>query len=96
MWNLVWIVVLVIVGIYVLLKILNVISYVFYKKRVLKSRRWDLNICCGATDGGGVNADIVKHKQLANFVLVDDIYNLPFKDDQFDNVLCRYLVDRFT
>lgn len=62
------------------------------KKRVVNRQRWDLNICCGKTDGGGINADIVQHCELPNFVLVD-IYNLPFEDKQFDTVLCSHTME---
>jgi len=54
---------------------------------------WDLNICCGTADGGGVNADIYQHSQLPNFVLLDDVYSLPFRDDQFDGVLCSHTLE---
>lgn len=63
------------------------------KNRTLKSRKWDLNISCGKTDGGGINADIVKHKDLPNFVLIKDIYNLPFKDKQFNYILCSHTIE---
>ena len=53
----------------------------------------DLNICCGRTDGGGINADIVKHKNLPNFVLIKDIYYLPFRDKQFNHVLCSHTIE---
>lgn len=69
------------------------VSYTILKNRTLKSRKWDLNICCGKTDGGGINADIVKHKELPNFVLIKDIYNLPFKDKQFNYVLCSHTIE---
>jgi len=69
------------------------ISYEILKKRILKERKWDLNICCGKTDGGGINADIFKHKDVPNFVEVLDIYNLPFKDKQFDKVLCSHTIE---
>ena len=61
--------------------------------RILRRRTWDLNICCGKTDGGGVNVDIVRHADLPNLVLVDDIYRLPFKDKQFETVLCSHTME---
>ncbi len=73
--------------------ITNIISYRILKNKVLKSRRWDLNICCGKTDGGGINADIVQHIELPNYVHVDDITNLPFKDKQFKHVLCSHTIE---
>lgn len=69
------------------------ISYTVLKKRIVGSRRWDLNICCGNTDGGGVNADIVDHAGVSNFVLLADIYNLPFPDKHFDNVLSSHTIE---
>lgn len=77
----------------IFLKILNWYSFVYLKNKVLQSQKWDLNICCGKTDGGGVNADIVKHKDLPNFILIKDIYNLPFKDKQFNKVLCSHTME---
>ncbi|MCB9359424.1 class I SAM-dependent methyltransferase [Candidatus Woesearchaeota archaeon] len=52
-----------------------------------------MNICCGKTDGGGVNVDILKHKRIKNFKLVKDIYRLPFKNKQFDSVLCSHTIE---
>jgi len=69
------------------------ISYTVLKNRILKRQKWDLNICCGNTDGGGINADIVRHKDVPNFRLVKDIYNLPFDTGQFDNVLCSHTIE---
>ena len=69
------------------------ISYHYLKNKILKSRIWNLNISCGKTDGGGINADIVKHKDLHNFVLVKDIYHLPFKNKQFNHVLCSHTIE---
>lgn len=76
-----------------LLLLLHHLSYRYVKTRILKDRRWGLNISCGKTDGGGVNADIVRHIDVPNFVLVDDIYNLPFGDKQFDTVLCSHTIE---
>lgn len=69
------------------------ISYYLEKNRILNSQAWGLNICCGKTDGGGVNADIVQHKALPKFNLVQDIYNLPFKDQAFETVLCSHTIE---
>ncbi|MCI0471334.1 MAG: class I SAM-dependent methyltransferase [Candidatus Aminicenantes bacterium] len=69
------------------------LSYTVLKNRILKQRKWDLNICCGNTDGGGINADIVRHKDVPNFRLVKDIYNLPFKTGEFDQVLCSHTIE---
>jgi len=64
------------VFIYVLSWILNYLSYSLFKKRILERRKWDLNICCGFTDGGGINADIVSHAKVPRMTIVD-IYKLP-------------------
>ena len=69
------------------------ISYFLEKNRVVKSQDWDLNICCGKTDGGGVNADIFKHADLPNFRLIDDVYKLPFAENEFKDVLCSHTLE---
>jgi SAM-dependent methyltransferase len=63
------------------------------KNRILKRQKWDLNICCGKTDGGGVNADIIQHRDLPGFRQIDNIYNLPFKNQEFDSVLCSHTIE---
>ena len=68
-------------------------SYRHLKTSIIGRRRWDLNICCGNVDGGGVNVDIVAHAELPNFIRVEDIYQLPFNDDQFDTVLCSHTAE---
>lgn len=68
------------------------ISYKWLKNRIVRRRRWGLNICCGTTDGGGVNADIVEHIQLPKFVQVN-VYRLPFGDRQFKTVLCSHTLE---
>jgi SAM-dependent methyltransferase len=78
--------------IYLLSWILNYLSYSLFKKRILERRDWDLNICCGMTDGGGINADIVPHARVPRMTIVD-IYNLPFKDQQFEHVLCSNTIE---
>lgn len=69
------------------------ISYTLEKNRIVNKRAWGLNICCGKTDGGGVNADIFQHVDLPNFQLVKNIYNLPFSNKQFDTVLCSHTIE---
>jgi hypothetical protein len=71
---------------------LNLVSYHLIKNRVLTRRNWDLNICCGKTDGGGINADIIRHKEVPNLVIVD-IYHLPFQSSQFKHVLCSHTIE---
>ncbi len=68
-------------------------SYHCQKRSIIARGRWDLNICCGTTDGGGVNADIVRHADVPNFVAIDDIYRLPFADGEFDSVLCSHTIE---
>ncbi len=68
-------------------------SYSHLKTRIVSGRRWDLNICCGTVDGGGVNADIVQHADVPNFVQVKNIYRLPFEDGQFETVLCSHTAE---
>jgi SAM-dependent methyltransferase len=69
------------------------VSYRMQKSRILKRQRWGLNICCGRTDGGGINADIFRHADLPRFRLVEDIYRLPFSDKQFETVLCSHTLE---
>ena len=68
-------------------------SYQRLKRSIVSRRRWDLNICCGTTDGGGINADIVRHGEVPNFVQVESIYRLPFADGQFDVVLSSHTAE---
>ena len=83
---------LAVLGIPLFLKLLNFVSYDVLKNRIVDRQKWDLNICCGKTDGGGVNADIVRHAAVPNFHQVD-VYNLPFEDDQFRTVLCSHTIE---
>ncbi|MEM8737613.1 MAG: methyltransferase domain-containing protein [Planctomycetota bacterium] len=77
-----------------LLVLLHEISYRWVKNRILKSRRWDLNICCGHSDGGGMNVDIFEHDPgPPNFKKIDDIYHLPFDDQQFEHTLCSHTIE---
>ena len=81
-------------GFAALLVILNFISYRVIGARIRKRReKWNLNICCGRTDGGGVNVDIVQHADLPGFVQVGNIYALPFRTDEFDSVLCSHTIE---
>jgi len=87
----VWIITAIII--YLILKATNVLSYSIIKNNILKSKKWDLNICCGRTDGGGINADIVQRHDIENFQLVNSIYKLPYEDKQFDQVLCSHTIE---
>lgn len=71
----------------------NSISYRLIKDRVLKERIWDYNICCGTTDGGGINADIVQHGAVKRFEIVEDVTALPHPADAFDHVLCSHTLE---
>lgn len=73
--------------------LLHWLSYHYLKWKVVKSRKWGLNISCGKTDGGGINADIVKHAELPNFILIKNIYHLPFKNKQFESVICSHTIE---
>jgi len=72
---------------------LHLFSYRLYKTHILKLKTWDLNICCGKTDGRGINADIKKHGDLPNFVLIDSIYKLPFETKAFNETLCSHTME---
>ncbi len=78
----------------ILLPALNWLSY-RVMGGIIRNRRktWDLNICCGKTDGGGVNVDIVKHAEVPNLIVVDDIYRLPFSTGQFEHTLCSHTIE---
>lgn len=78
----------------ILLPLLNFVSY-RVMGGIIRERRetWDLNICCGKTDGGGVNVDIAVHAEIPNLVLVDNIYRLPFANDQFEHTLCSHTIE---
>ncbi len=84
---------LLLLSLVVLSQALNFYSYRILKRRILRKRKWDLNICCGKTDGGGLNADIVNHANLPHFLLVDSVYRLPFKDRAFETVLCSHTME---
>lgn len=71
---------------------LNWLSYCVMKNRILNSRSWDLNVCCGRTDRGTINTDIVNHANVANLILADPL-NLPFKDKAFNSVVCSHTAE---
>lgn len=90
----IWLYLLVIIIILcVCFKLTNVLSYTIIKNKVLKSRKWDLNICCGKTDGGGINADIKKHAEIDRFQLLESVYNIPFEDKEFDYVISSHTIE---
>jgi SAM-dependent methyltransferase len=69
------------------------LSYHWIKGRVLHSRRWDLNVSCGRTDGGGLNVDVVRHAPLPNFARVADVCRLPYPDGAFARVLSSHTIE---
>lgn len=71
---------------------LNWLDYKFMKNKYLKSEKFDLNICCGNTLCGDINADIVK-RNVPRFILIKDIYNLPFKNKQFKKTICSHALE---
>jgi len=77
----------------IILKLLNYLSYHILKDKIIARQEWDLNICCGKTDGGGINADIFPHIDIPNFLQIDDVYNLPFQDESFESVLCSHTIE---
>jgi SAM-dependent methyltransferase len=81
-----------IIGFIVISYILNKLDYSILKNHYLKKQKYDLNICCGDTDNGIINADIT-HQDVKNFVMVKDIYNLHFKDKQFKNTICSHTME---
>ena len=91
--NVIFYIIVTVLGIYIISYILNWFSYEIIKRKTLNNKEWNLNICCGKTDGGGINADIVSHGKVKNFVLIDDIYDLPFRKDRFKNILCSHTIE---
>jgi len=71
----------------------NFISYRVIKNRVLRERHWDYNICCGLTDGGGINADITQFAPIPNFELVTDVTALAHPAGRFERVLCSHTLE---
>jgi SAM-dependent methyltransferase len=88
-----WLILALVASLAIIIVFLHWYSYRYLKEDIIRRRRWDLNICCGRTDGGGINADIVQHGSVRNFVRLDSIYRLPFADQQFDVVLSSHTVE---
>ncbi len=88
-------IILILTGLLILLFLilLNDLSYGLLKELHIAKNSWDLNICCGNTDCGRINADIVRHSTIKNFVLLEDIYNLPFRKGQFAHILCSHTIE---
>ena len=87
------VIVVVTLSVVVLFFLLHYLSYSVLKGRILRERRWDLNICCGRTDGGGVNADIVEFGKIDNFCKIADVYQLPFGDQAFEWVMSSHTAE---
>lgn len=77
----------------VALFLLNFLSYRMLNPIYAKSRQWDLNICCGKTEHGVINADIFQHQAIKGFVLLDDITDLPFANKQMQRTLCAHTIE---
>jgi len=88
-----WEVIIVVLLVVILLYGLHWLSYSFVKGRIMGERVWDLNICCGRTDGGGVNVDIVEFGGIKNFREVVDVCALPFGGGEFEWVLSSHTVE---
>ena len=82
----------IIIGVFFLIVVGHIIDYRILKNRHFNSQKWDLNISCGFTDGGGINADVV-NRDVPNFKLTKDIYKLPFKDNQFKNIVSSHTIE---
>lgn len=72
---------------------LHWLSYSYIKNSIIRSRKWCLNLCCGNTDGGGINADVVRHIDIPRFDRLSNIYRLPYNDGQFEWVLCSHTIE---
>ncbi|MBR9678411.1 MAG: class I SAM-dependent methyltransferase [Nanoarchaeota archaeon] len=70
----------------------HIIDYRILKTIHVKKNKWSLNICCGNTDGGGMNADVVK-RNVPNFKQIKNVYKLPFKNKEFKKVLCSHTME---
>ncbi|MEL6215598.1 MAG: hypothetical protein AAFQ99_07980, partial [Pseudomonadota bacterium] len=82
-----------VVTVTVIIVFLHWYSYQHLKQSIVGRQSWGLNICCGKVDGGGVNADIMQHSDVPNFVQITNIYKLPFEDGAFETVLCSHTAE---
>lgn len=78
-----------------LLFVLNFLSYRFLNPLIAGRYTFDLNICCGKTQHGKkANVDIFQHDEdIENFILVDNIYALPFENKAFQTTLCAHTIE---
>jgi SAM-dependent methyltransferase len=70
----------------------HILDYKILKEKHLKSKKWDLNISCGYTNVAKINGDIIE-RDVPNFMLIKDIYNLPFKDKEFEEVVSSHTIE---
>ncbi|MBW2981001.1 class I SAM-dependent methyltransferase [Candidatus Woesearchaeota archaeon] len=61
-----------------------------YAKKVNKPI---LNLGCGRTNYGDVNADVVRHRNVRNFMKIDANSVLPFKNKQFSSVFASNIIE---
>ena len=60
-----------------------------YAKKVKKPI---LNLGCGRTNYGDINADIISHG-VENFMIIDANHKLPFKNKQFSSVVASNIIE---
>jgi len=77
---------------FVYMYLAHILDYKILKNKYLNERKWDLNISCGYTNIAKINADIIE-RDVPNFMLIKDIYNLPFKNKQFENVVSSHTIE---
>ena len=82
--------ILAVIAIYTI--IAHLLDYRILKNYYFNKQKWDLNISCGLTDCGGLNGDIIERK-VKNFIKIRNIYNLPFKDKQFNYVISSHTIE---
>ena len=79
--------------IFSILFLLHWLSYSYLKNNIISTRKWSLNLCCGVTDGGGINADIKRHYEVPRFDKLSNIYELPYGNGEFEWVLCSHTAE---
>lgn len=79
----------------IVLFFLNFLSYRILNPLIAQRLNVDLNICCGKTPyGKKANVDIFQHcPDIPRFILVDDIYDLPFTPKAFRHALCAHTIE---
>lgn len=86
---------LITVFVIIILFFLNFLSYRILNPFIAQQRTFDLNICCGKTAyGKKANIDIFQHcTDIPRFILVNNIYDLPFTQKIFDHTLCAHTIE---